>query len=853
MERRKLTKQDIDKVRNIEGFPIGTDEDIIALSDAPFYTACPNPFIAEFIKEKGHPYDEDSDDYHREPFAADVSEGKNDPLYNAHGYHTKVPHKAIMRYILHYTKPGDIVFDGFCGTGMTGLAAQACGEPDRDFQFQIESEMKGVEWGKRYAVISDLSPIATFIARNYNRHYESAALKEHAERVLQDCLEKYGWMYKTKHAKDNNSPTLFGSLEDSFGTINQTIWSDLLICPHCGNEFVFWDVGLDHKKGCVKDRFLCPNCGASLAKKDCSHAIIHIEHRGSVKAIAKQIPVYIVYDVNGKRYKKKPDKDDLELIQRIESMPVEDWYPDYELPDGDKTSDPKKLGITSTDLFYTKRNLIVLSYLRKCLFNELAFLYTALTDRTTKQLRLLVNYFFHGGGGWVGTGLSGTLYVPSLSIETNPMVTFSTKIRRTVVPSFTDDESVCVQCASAADLRTIPDGSLDYIFTDPPFGYNINYSELSFLWESWLKCFTNTKTEAIISKAQNKQLVDYQELMQRSFCEFFRILKPGRWMTVEFHNSQNSVWNAIQEALNRAGFIVADVRTIDKRQGSFNQVTTSSAVKQDLVISAYKPKEHFLRDFTLKAGTEDTSWDFVRQHMANLPVVVLKNGKIELIAERQAYLLFDRMVAYHIMHGIPVPLDATDFYKGLDERFLKRDGMYFLSDQINEYDMARATCEVESIQFSLFVSDEKSAIAWLYLQLDENSGDGPQTYQELMPKFMQELKAVDKREKMPELSVILEENFLKDDQGRWYIPDLTKSGDIAKLREKNLLKEFQEYQQSKGKLKVFRSEAIRAGFAKLWKEKDYAAIVAMAARLPEETIQEDQNLLMYYDISLSRV
>lgn len=148
---------------------------------------------------------------------------------------------------------------------------------------------------------------------------------------------------------------------------------------------------------------------------------------------------------------------------------------------------------------------------------------------------------------------------------------------------------------------------------------------------------------------------------------------------------------------------------------------------------------------------------------------------------------------------------------------------------------------------------KKSAIGWLYQQLDANSGDGPQTYQDLMPKFMQELKAVDKREKMPELSVILEENFLKDEDGKWYIPDLTKSGDIAKLREKNLLKEFQEYLNSKGKLKVFRSEAIRAGFAKLWKDKDYAAIVALANRLPEETIQEDQNLLMYYDISLSRV
>ena len=156
-------------------------------------------------------------------------------------------------------------------------------------------------------------------------------------------------------------------------------------------------------------------------------------------------------------------------------------------------------------------------------------------------------------------------------------------------------------------------------------------------------------------------------------------------------------------------------------------------------------------------------------------------------------------------------------------------------------------------KFSLFVSDEKSAIGWLYQQLDENSGYGRTTYAELQPKFMQELKAVDKREKMPELAEILDENFLKDDDGKWYIPDLTKSGDLAKLREKNLLKEFQSYMDSKGKLKIFRSEAIRAGFSKLWKDKNYQAIVDMAERLPEQTIQEDQNLLMYYDISLSRI
>ncbi len=78
---------------------------------ANYYTACPNPFIADFIRCYGKLYDPE-EPYSKEPFAADVSEGKNDPIYNAHSYHTKVPHKAIMRYILHYTQPGDIVFDG---------------------------------------------------------------------------------------------------------------------------------------------------------------------------------------------------------------------------------------------------------------------------------------------------------------------------------------------------------------------------------------------------------------------------------------------------------------------------------------------------------------------------------------------------------------------------------------------------------------------------------------------------------------------------------------------------------------------------------------------------------------------
>jgi len=234
--------------RKIEGFPIGSDEDILALSDSPYYTACPNPFIVDFIKHYGKPYDP-NEPYSREPFAADVSEGKNDPIYNAHSYHTKVPHKAIMRYILHYTEPGDVVFDGFCGTGMTGVAAQMCGDKnvveslgyrvDKDGTIrQQESDENGKTiWkpfsklGARRAVLNDLSPAATFIAYNYNTPVDVAEFeREEAQRILSEYESKTRWMWETLHSDGKK-----------VGKINYIVWSDVYSCPECTHEFIYYD------------------------------------------------------------------------------------------------------------------------------------------------------------------------------------------------------------------------------------------------------------------------------------------------------------------------------------------------------------------------------------------------------------------------------------------------------------------------------------------------------------------------------------------------------------------------------------------------------------------------------------
>lgn len=821
----------IEAMKSIEGFPVGKTEDIVRLSSLPEYTACPNPYLSEFIAEYGHPYVEEEDDYHREPYATDVAEDKHDLIYNIHSYHTKVPPKAIKAFIEHYTCPGDIVLDSFCGTGMTGIAAKICNDG-------------GMSDSQRHAILADISTIAAFVAGNYNKPVKLDELND-IEQSINWIKNEFGEYYLTTHVQGGKVIRGFDG-EPIEGTINYTVWSDVFICPSCSNELVYYDIAVDPKTNKTHNEFPCPHCGLNLTKAKCTRAIEPTIDpiSGNLFEVTKSVPVLINYSVNKSRFNKRPDEEDLRKIEEARVNPSLLPNASATFPMGDKTTEMFRGNIKYVWQVYKDRTLFFISkYLEKSKKNKSLFLLTSALPKLTILNRFMPE---HGSRALVGP-MAGTFYLPAMYVENNVIHQLEFQYKKLQNLVYRDSATI-VSTQSATDLSQLPENCVDYVFIDPPFGANIMYSELNLLSESWLNVFTNNSQEAIMNNTQRKGLVEYQMLMIKAFKELHRVLKPNRWITIEFHNSKNSVWNAIQEAVNRAGFVIADVRTLNKEKKTINQFNAKGTVDQDLVISAYKPKGSFTREFVNKAGTEDTAWEFVRQHLENIPVVVLKNEKIEIVAERQAILLFDRMVAYHIMQGMPIPIDATDFYKGLDEKFLKRDGMYFLPDQVNEYDTARIMTDVEPIQFSMFVTNEKTAIAWLYQQLDN-----PQTYAQLQPRFMQEVKAVDKYEVMPELQTILEENFLQNEKGQWYIPDVTKEGDVAKLREKKLWKEFEGYLASKGKIKLFRSEAIRAGFARLWKEKNYQAIVDMAERLPEQTVQEDPNILMYYDISLSRV
>ncbi len=896
--------------RRIEGFPIGTDEAILSLSDPPYYTACPNPFIEEWLKEHGKPFDPDTDDYHREPFAADVSEGRNNPIYNAHGYHTKVPHRAIMRYILHYTEPGDVVYDGFCGTGMTGVAAQLCSDRAEVEALGYKVDRDGYIWDKeawaskqalesgnvnphsqpsdhtsfsrlggRMAFQNDLSPAATFIASNYNIPSDIDLFQTESTRILRDLEAQQGWMYATLHdaspeeirkatiaIKDCSSmeavKSMLASLaqptspiRDSasrmqFGRITYTVWSELLVCPHCGRTMAFWDVAVDRATDTVAEEFSCPHCHAHLTKRACSRAT-----SSSFDPVLKQvttqtsiIPVLLTYKVGRKSAEREPSAFDLALFEIIQRLPSVHWAPSDPLPDGDKTGEPVRAGITHVHQFYFPKDLRVIS---QAVFEaERSPSKSLLTLGITSLLvyaSKLSRWRMENKSG----PLSGTLYVSSTMMPLEALTILPNrykriaKARRLLVHQ-TAGLTLTETCSSTTSR--LPTESVDYIFTDPPFGSNFMYSELNFLWESWLRVRTNNHKEAIINAKQHKKLLDYQGLMLAAFSECYRILRPGRWMTVEFHNSANAVWNAIQEALVRAGFIVADVRTLDKKQGNFNQVTASGAVKQDLIITCYKPHSNFQERFQRAKGEVQGVLEFLTEHLRMLPVApITRDGRLETVAERTRFMLFDRMVAYHLQQGARIPLGASEFYRVLDEQFYERDMMYFLAEQVVRYDSTKAR-GIEVAQLSIFVQDEKSAVEWIRGELAAE----PQSLGDLRPKFMLVLKEWDIHEPKPELHDLLREYFIRESDEKWVMPDPDNERHLEEIRKKSMLREFQEYVRRTGQLKTFRTEAVLAGFAHCWDTKQYDVIVGVCEKIPSKILQEIQDMVMFYDIAKER-
>lgn len=364
------------------------------------------------------------------------------------------------------------------------------------------------------------------------------------------------------------------------------VWSYGLICEFCHREFVLWDVARDERKDVreskIKTEFDCPHCGQHLQKRKLQRTRVY--------------PVQVGYrccDSGQQESKAIPDEHDLNVIHAANSADFthELWYPTARLPNGDNTKQAITHGFESVDALYTARNLWVMARLwdtaRRWPDTEtglkLMFTVTSLYQRVTR----LSEFRF-----WGGSGNIANYNVPMIFNEQNVFKVFERKAKtiRYYLETWghKPETPFCISTQSATDLSAIPDNSIDYVFTDPPFGGNINYSEMNYLWEAWLGAFTDATDEAIINRSQKKALEDYGGLMTQALKEMYRVLKAGRWLTLVFHNSSAQVWAAIQAALLSSGFRIETIQTLNKRHGTFKQFVSENAVGYDLVIHCKK-------------------------------------------------------------------------------------------------------------------------------------------------------------------------------------------------------------------------------------------------------------------------
>lgn len=822
----------LEDLKAIEGFPIAEDDELVSLSDPPHFTIYPNPYVQDFALRHSESQSDENNQYHREPFIGDVSAGKNDPIYNAHSYHTKVPYKAIMPFIEHYTDPGDVVLDSFCGTGMTGVAAQLTG---------------------RLAVLGDLSPAATFIAYNYNAPVDVEAFEQAARNIVSEVMHECGWMYRTWHPNFSDDNRIDGQ-------INFTIWSDVFSCPYCGFEFTFWDIAVDQKTGKVKREFPCRNCDAGLNKRilNRSTQTMHSEVLGREITFGRQEPVLIDYSVGRRKYQKYLDSADRELISRIDQQVLPYWFPTTRI-DRDLDlwyeRDYRQLGVYSVDSFFTKRNLWILAAFwdkasriaDKRIREAIRFGITGMQVNLSKMNRWRANVSFPYNP------LSGTLYLGALQSESNVIVGIENKFARLakafhITATFNNDRYRITTQSAAGPIAGLNADSIDYIFTDPPFGSNIIYSDLSIIWESWLKSFTNSEEEAVVhrrKKIQPSTLDDYRLIMTQCFTEMHRVLKPGRWITVVFHNTKASVWNAIQDSLSRSGFIVAQVAVLDKKQGSFKQVTAPGAVKNDLVINAYKPGSGFEESFLKLVGV-GMERNFVAQHLEMLPIAAN--------VERTREMLYSKLLAYYVQRGYEINMDSSQFYRFLESEFVERDGYWFQDEaKVQSYERDKLgkskNSSVPLGQGILFITDERSALAWLNHFLSERA----KTYSEIYTAYTKVLQASD--DQIPEPQQLLEENFLQA-RDLWKRPDAVTGEELENRRRSRLLRQFEEYlSQAKAgrELMDVRKEAIIVGFEQAYRGKQFEVILAVGEKLNQSLIDSSTEIFDFMDIAEAKL
>jgi hypothetical protein len=561
-----------------------------------------------------------------------------------------------------HTKPGDLVFDGFGGSCTTALAALLCSRPPDELATTARARGLNPLWGTRRAVVYELTGLGSFIGQTLCSQPDPKRFTIAATRLLEEAERCYGWMYRTVDDQGNDA------------IARHFIWSDLLECPFCHTTQPVWNACVQLKPARISDRWKCQACGKAADLNATARifertfdTLLQTEVSGKARRLAR------VDGMTGRRHwVRQPTDRDLDLVARVRDQAVPRMVPLIPMLGkggvgwGDLWRAGYHEGITHVHHFYTRRNLIALGALCELVENEPKPIRNALrfwissynSSHSTLMTRVVAKQ--KQADLVLTSAQPGVLYISGLPVEKNVFHGLRRKIR-TIQEAFATLHGLKgkVEVRQGSCIRTnLPDHSVDYIFTDPPFGGNIPYSEVNFISEAWLGRTSRTRDEAVVSSAQSKGIEHYESLLTKAFQEMRRVLKPKCQATIVFHSTQAEVWGALTRAYAAAGFSVELSNILDKKQGSFKQVTTVNSAKGDPIL-LLTPQNRSRRS----AGT---SFEKIIERL------VSQADALEDPQERLPHRIYSRFVAHYLRRQCSPPINADEFYEKLSlARFLR--------------------------------------------------------------------------------------------------------------------------------------------------------------------------------------
>lgn len=574
-------------------------------------------------------------------YKAPLPSTRTGPLYNAFSYPTKISPEAIAVYIATHTDPGATVLDAFAGSGTTGLAALLCDRPTPEMKRIAESLGAEPKWGPRSVQLFEIGTLGSFVSQTMCHPPAPDEFAGAVDELCRQAEAQLGWLFE---AKDTTGRT---------GTLRHAIWSDVLVCPHCKTETSLWDASVKTKPLEMSDSFRCKGCRKQVDVEACERATETVRDAFGRKQHTKKRVLARVHGRCGtSKWQRPPTDEDRELLARIAKAKLPKSAPNANIGWGELRRAGYHLGVDKLHHFYTKRNFIAMATLMElaCGFPEsvrdalrlLVLSYNA--SHSTLMTRVVLK---KSQSDFVLTSAqSGVLYISGLPVEKNVVEGVRRK-SKAFIDSFRllhgSRSRVTVHNVSS-EAMPLRARSVDYVFTDPPFGDYIPYAELNQINELWLGRSTDRSREVIVSPSQAKGVAEYGSMMGSVFKEIARVLKPDAMATVVFHSAHSEIWRALAQAYSEAGFAVEAASVLDKIQASFKQVVSAVSVKGDpLLLLSKRPAE--------RAKTKSSS------KIAAEIIRTARNG-----SKVDPQRLYSQFVGRCLELGRDVDMDAKTFY-----------------------------------------------------------------------------------------------------------------------------------------------------------------------------------------------